>query len=144
MEPILSTSKVFPRGLGATFLLVDFGLLLYWIASALSLLPPDLLYKDHENPILQAWNWSFLSLDLLISVTGLLSVWAWKCHRPSWSGLAIVSLALSSASGLQAISFWTLRKDFDFLWWAPNLFLLLYPAWFLPALVSPRRTPTMP
>ncbi|MBW2224881.1 MAG: DUF5360 family protein, partial [Deltaproteobacteria bacterium] len=42
---------------------------------------------------------------------------------------------LTSCSGLMAVSFWTLRADFDPAWWLPNLFLLLYPLWFLPGLV---------
>jgi hypothetical protein len=26
-----------------------------------------------------------------------------------------------------ALAFWALRRDFDFTWWLPNAFLLLYP-----------------
>jgi hypothetical protein len=43
-----------------------------------------------------------------------------------------LSLALTSCSGLMAISFWAIRGDFDLSWWLPNLFLLVYPLFFLP------------
>jgi hypothetical protein len=39
---------------------------------------------------------------------------------------------------MQAISFWAIRGDFDWVWWAPNLFLLVYPWWFLQALFQVR------
>jgi len=42
---------------------------------------------------------------------------------------------LTLSSGLQAIAFWTIRHDFDWLWWAPNLYLLLYPFFFIPNLM---------
>ena len=34
-------------------------------------------------------------------------------------------------SGLQALAFWTIRLDFDMSWWIPNLYLLVYPCFFL-------------
>jgi hypothetical protein len=34
-------------------------------------------------------------------------------------------------SGLQAISFWAMRCQFDATWWALNGFLLLYPLPYL-------------
>ncbi|MGE7941822.1 DUF5360 family protein [Lysinibacillus xylanilyticus] len=48
---------------------------------------------------------------------------------------ALLSLALTFCSGLQAIAFWTIKLDFDFMWWIPNLFLLLYPLYFIPKLI---------
>jgi hypothetical protein len=47
----------------------------------------------------------------------------------------LISSVLTSCSGLQAVAFWALRGDFDVIWWAPNLFLLLYPLVFLPVVV---------
>jgi hypothetical protein len=44
----------------------------------------------------------------------------------------LVSLVLTTASGLMAIAFWTLRGDFSLAWWIPNLYLLLFP---IPAIV---------
>ncbi|MGI6187453.1 MAG: DUF5360 family protein, partial [Brevibacillus sp.] len=46
--------------------------------------------------------------------------------------LALISLVLTSCSGLQAISFWLFKGDFDPVWWIPNLYLLIYPLFFLP------------
>lgn len=39
----------------------------------------------------------------------------------------LISLVLTSTAGLQALAFWALRGDFTLSWWAPNLFLLLFP-----------------
>jgi hypothetical protein len=35
------------------------------------------------------------------------------------------------ASGLMAISFWAFTRDFSPQWWAPNLFLLIYPLFYI-------------
>jgi hypothetical protein len=78
-----------------------------------------------------AWNWSFLPLDLLISVSGLTSLWLQRRGDRRWAALALVSLALTSSSGLMALAFWTLRRDFDVAWWLPNALLLLYPFLFV-------------
>jgi hypothetical protein len=67
-----------------------------------------------------------MPLDLAIGATGLTALRRAKRGR-SWRSLALVSLVLTSCSGLMAVSFWTLRADFDPAWWLPNLFLLLYP-----------------
>ena len=53
----------------------------------------------------------------------------------SWRNLALASLVLTSCSGLMAVSFWTIRADFDPAWCPPNWFLLPYPLWFLPTLI---------
>lgn len=81
------------------------------------------------------WNFSFLPLDLLVSATGLTSIWCHTRGKWQWQPLALVSLTLTLCSGLQAVAFWTLRRDFDPMWWVPNLFLLLYPVFFLPAVM---------
>ena len=38
---------------------VDAGLLLYWAAVLLNLIPENLRFKDYSNQVIQAWNWSF-------------------------------------------------------------------------------------
>ena len=38
---------------------VDAGLLLYWAAVFLNLIPEHLRFKDYSNQVIQAWNWSF-------------------------------------------------------------------------------------
>jgi hypothetical protein len=117
------------------FLVVDLGFLAYWAITLAGVLPEAWLFKDYHDPILHAWNWSFLPLDLFISATGLTALQLHRRGRATWRSWAIMSLTLTSCSGLQAISFWVLRGDHDLAWWAPNLFLLVYPAFFLPRLL---------
>lgn len=124
-----------PRALRALFLLVDLGFVAYWAVSALHLVPAAWAFKDYADPILGAWNWSFLPLDLAVSSTGLASVALARAGDARWKMLAVASLAFTTASGLQAIAFWALRRDFDWLWWAPNVFLVVYPLPFLMKLV---------
>ncbi len=118
------------------FLIVDIGFILYWLITLFKLIPPEYLFNDYQNPILVAWNWSFLPLDLLISATGLTSVYLYNQGREGWRSLALISLVLTSCSGLQAIAFWVIRADFDPFWWGPNLFLLIYPLFFIPKLIA--------
>ena len=120
------------------FLVVDIGFIAYWLITLLGVIPNEYLFKDYENPILVAWNWSFLPLDLFISATGLTSLWLWKKENNNWKSLALISLVLTFCSGLQAIAFWALRSDFDISWWVPNLFLLIYPLFFIPDFVKNR------
>jgi hypothetical protein len=109
------------------FLAVDVAFILYWLMTVLHLIPHEWLFKDYDHPILIAWNWSFLPLDLLISATGLISLRQYGQNRPSWRSTALVSLVLTFCSGLQALAFWAIRFDFDPLWWLSNAFLLIYP-----------------
>ena len=118
------------------FLLVDIGFIVYWLITALHLIPEKYLYNDYTNVILVNWNWSFLPLDLLISFTGLYSVYLNSKSLNKWKIYAFISLILTSVSGLQAISYWALSGQFDPTWWIPNLFLLLYPWIFIPNLLS--------
>jgi hypothetical protein len=119
------------------FWITDLGFVAYWTITALHLLPREWLFQDYTNPILTAWNWSFLPLDLLISATGLTALYLHRLRREAWRGWALVSLALTMSSGLNAIAFWTIRGDFDPAWWLPNLYLLLYPLLFIPQLMTP-------
>lgn len=124
--------------LTSLFLAVDIGFILYWTTTALHLLPPEWLYKDYRDPILVAWNWSFLPLDLAVSGTGLTTVVLRRRGFSGWTRWATASLALTTATGFQAISFWAIRGDFDPAWWTPNLFLLLYPWFFLAGILRSR------
>lgn len=123
------------------FLIVDIGFIVYWLVTALHLIPPAWAFKDYTHPILSAWNWSFLPLDLAISATGLASVWLWGRRDERWRNTAILSLTLTFCSGLMALSFWAIRGDFDVMWWAANGFLMIYPLFFLPRLVFGQRRP---
>jgi hypothetical protein len=117
------------------FLLVDIGFIFYWTVTALHLIPAELLFKDYSDATMVQWNWSFLPLDIVASVTGLCCLWRWHKQHGLWRGLALLSLAFTTASGFQAISFWAIAGDFDPLWWVPNLFLLVYPWFFIPRFV---------
>jgi hypothetical protein len=112
-------------------LATDLGFIAYWLVSGLHVLPPEWLYRDAGDPLMVDWNWSFLALDLLVSATGLAGLALARRGAPAALTLVTSSLTFTSASGLMAVSFWVLRRDFDPGWWAPNLFLLVYPAPFL-------------
>ncbi len=122
------------------FLLVtDVGFVAYWAVSLLVLVgldvvPKSWLFKDYDDPIVFAWNWSFFPLDMVLSGCGL---WAVRRHArgdEGWRPLAAFSLALTFCAGFMAISFWVIRCDFDPSWWAANLFLAIWPLFFLPKL----------
>lgn len=97
-------------------------------------IPDKYSFKDYGNPILSAWNRSFMPLDLAIGTTGLTALRRAKRGR-SWRSLAFVSLVLRSCSGVMVVSFWTLHGDFDPARWLANLFLLLYPFRYLSTLM---------
>jgi hypothetical protein len=117
------------------FIITDVGFVLYWIVSGFKLIPEMYLFKDYSNPLTVAWNWSFFPLDILISITGFSSLYLNKVGNILWKQIALVSLVLTFCSGLQAISFWWIRLDFDISWWLPNLYLLIYPLIFIPYLL---------
>ena len=128
-----------PRGLPTLLPVTDVGFILYWSITALAALsvlqiPAAYLYKGYHDPMLVAWNWSFAPLDLAASVIGLAALAALRAGR-AWRGLAILSLAFTSVAGGMAIAFWAISGDFDWSWWAPNLFLMLWPWLYLPGLV---------
>jgi len=124
------------RTLKSLMLATDIGFIIYWLLIGLSLIPKEYLYQDYDNPLLVAWNLSFLPLDLLISGTGLWSMYLYGKGHFKWRPWCLVSLVLTFCSGLQAIAFWSIRLDIDPFWWVPNLFLMLYPLFFLPRLIG--------
>jgi Family of unknown function (DUF5360) len=125
------------KTLKSFFWFTDIAFIVYWLITALHLIPPEFLFQDYTNPILTAWNWSFLPLDLLVSASGLGSLWAYNRRLELWRSLALISLTLTMTSGLNAIAFWVIRGDFDPTWWIPNLYLLIYPFFFVPQLLRP-------
>lgn len=122
------------------FLVTDIGFIIYWIATFFHLIPKSVAFKDYDNPIIIAWNWSFFPLDILISITGLLSLYLYKLKKDSWKDWALISLVLTFCSGLQAIAYWAFAKDFDLMWWAFNLFLMIYPLFFLRMLLIQKKS----
>jgi hypothetical protein len=109
----------------------DLGFLVYWLVTALHWIPPEWAYQDSTNALLVSWNWSFLPLDLAASALGLTGFLWWRRREHLGRGFVLVSLALTSASGLMALAFWAFRGQFDPLWWAANGFLLLWPLPYL-------------
>lgn len=118
------------------FLVTDFGFIVYWLATALHLIPLEYAYSDYTNPIIVSWNWSFFPLDMLVSLTGLWSLFQKKREREQWRFWALCSLIMTFASGFVAISFWIFSHDFNLTWWIPNLYLVLYPIFFIRKLFS--------
>ncbi|MEI8095126.1 MAG: DUF5360 family protein [Spirochaetales bacterium] len=119
------------KPLKGLLLFTDVGFVVYWMATALHWIPPEWAYQDYSNPLLVSWNWSFLPLDLAVSAFGLTG-FALARRRPELaSRLVLVSLALTVSSGLNALSFWAFRGEFDAAWWLANGFLLVWPLPFL-------------
>jgi hypothetical protein len=106
----------------------DLGFLGYWILTVAGLVSVG------ADPLLQAWNWSFVGLDLLAIGTGLVSVGLARRAPVPADGLMLISLTLTAAAGLMALSFYVVRADYDLQWWLPNLWLLLFPTAALVAL----------
>ena len=118
------------------FLLTDIGFILYWFITLFHLIPQQFLFKDYNNPVLVSWNWSFLPLDMSISFTGFLSLYLYNKGDIMWKKFSLISLVLTFCSGLQAISFWAIRCDFDLLWWIFNGYLIIYPVFFIKGLIK--------
>lgn len=132
-----------PRGLKTALVLTDIGFLAYWaltalVAAGILNIPGEYLYSDYHDPLVVAWNWSFMPLDVILSICGLTAVALHRRGNAAWRGLAIVSLSLTFCAGLMAISFWTIRGDFDPTWWAVNLALMIWPLFYLPTLIVRR------
>lgn len=119
------------RSLRYFFLFTDIGFILYWTVTLFGLLPAQYLYNDYTDPFMVNWNWSFFPLDMLVSGTGLYSIRLAARGSAQWRPWALVSLVLTTASGLQAIAYWSVAGDFNPTWWLPNVFLMIYPLLFI-------------
>ncbi|WP_402843334.1 DUF5360 family protein [Microbacterium sp. GXS0129] len=119
------------RRVKATMLWTDLGFLAYWVATAAGVLSVG------GGQIMKDWNWSFFGLDLIAITTGLLSLVLSRCGHPAGRSLMLVSLSLTAAAGLMALNFWAIRCEFDLAWWAPNLWLFLFPVVALFLLLRP-------
>lgn len=120
------------------FIVTDIGFIVYWLITLLQIIPVQFLFKDYNNPILSAWNWSFFPLDMCISFTGIYSLLLYSNRNQLWKKVALISLVLTFCSGLQALSFWSLRSDFDLIWWTFNIYLLMYPFFFAKGMLNER------
>lgn len=134
-------NDMLPRGLKTSLIITDIGFLAYWALTALAAagliaIPAEYLYSNYNDPLVVAWNWSFMPLDVVLSLVGLTAVAHHRAGRPSWRGLVIVSLSLTFCAGLMAISFWAIRGDFDPTWWGVNAALMIWPLLYLPRLIA--------
>jgi Family of unknown function (DUF5360) len=109
----------------------DVGFLAYWAATATGVIPPS------TDPLLVAWNWSYLVLDVFAAAAGLTALILLRRRSAAGRTLQIGSLALTHAAGLTALTFWALRDQYDLAWWLPNLWLTVFPIAALGAQLAP-------
>lgn len=105
---------------------IDLGFIAYWLLICLRVLPAEAMFAGYEKPEVQAWNWSFLPLDILASLTGILGNTTKRLDKKT---LLTISLVLTSVAGGMAVGYWAFIGDFELSWWLPNLVLLLFPIW---------------
>jgi hypothetical protein len=82
------------RATKVLMLLTDIGFVVYITVTGLALIPPEWAFADYTSPLMVAWNWSFLWIDLAASLTGLTSLALLRRGSPSGPGLMLVSLVL--------------------------------------------------
>ena len=109
--------------------ITEVGMIAYWIFATAVLLEiiqidPALMYSDYKNPIIVSWNWSFLPIDLLFAILGLVATYV-PMNGQRQQFLSTISLSLMFCAGLMAIAFWAIQGSFDPTWWAVNLWLML-------------------
>lgn len=105
---------------------IDLGFITYWLLISLQVLPAEAMFAGYEKPEIKAWNWSFLPLDILASLTGIVGNITNRFDRKT---LLTISLVLTCVAGGMALSYWAFIGDFELYWWLPNLILLLFPIW---------------
>jgi len=104
-------------------------MILYWIiAAAVALgwisIDPSLMYSDHENPLVIAWNWSFFPIDIAFSVLGLAATFI-VMSAARKAKLETVAATLMLCAGVMALSFWTITGDYNPSWWGVNIWLVV-------------------
>ena len=115
---------------------IDLGFLTYWLLISSHILPAEAMFTGYERPEVQAWNWSFLPLDILASLTGIVGNTTKRLDKKT---LLTISLVLTSVAGGMAVGYWAFIGDFELSWWLPNLALLLFPIWPLTNFVRKTR-----
>ena len=105
-------------------ILPEWALAAYWTAVILSLIPLEWQCKHYSNPIIQAWNGSFLPLDLLAVIITLSGLPLNKCGVRHGEIILTTGLTLTFTASFMAISLWV---NYGSAWWLPNITLMLIP-----------------
>ena len=105
-------------------ILTEWALAAYWTAVILSLIPLEWQCKHYSNPIIQAWNGSFLPLDLLAVIITLSGLPLNKCGVRHGEIILTTGLTLTFTASFMAISLWV---NYGSAWWLPNITLMLIP-----------------
>lgn len=135
---LVRTDDALLRRTAWLMLVTDVGFLVYWALIATRALPAEQMFANYDDPFVAAWNWSFLPLDVLASLTGFLALRALHQGRSGAAVLLPISLTLTATAGGMALAFWTLTGDFELSWWVPNAYLMIFP---LPLLLRLIRRP---
>jgi hypothetical protein len=112
---------------------IDLGFIIYWTLIIVGALPAEAMFTGYEKKEVQAWNWSFLPLDIAASITGIAGNTLQNLNQKA---LLTISLVLTSVAGGMAIGYWAFLGYFELSWWLPNLVLLLFPVWPLTSFVK--------
>ena len=122
--------------------LVDAGLLLYWFMVITDLFPKDLRFRDYSNEIVQAWNWSFVPLDVAAALVVFLGVFLMNRKIAAGELVLMFGLTLTFCAGFMAISFWAYYGDFEIFWWGANSILMIVPLLVFANMVYEKVRPT--
>jgi Family of unknown function (DUF5360) len=147
VPPHQSTANAMSPLLAVCMSVTDVVFLAYWTMSLLEVfgvieVPPSLMYKDYDIPMVIAWNWSFFPVDVIFSMSGLCAVILARRGDRRWLPIAIISLCFTFVAGLMAIGYWVLLQEFDPSWFLPNLALVIWPLFFIPRLIHQASNPT--
>lgn len=110
----------------ALLLVTDTGLL-YWATVLADLFPQSMRFRDYSNAVVQAWNWSFLPLDVAAALAVYLGLYLASRGRASADWVLVAGLTLTFCAGFMALSFWSFYCDFEVLWWSMNAWLMIVP-----------------
>jgi len=77
----------------------DVGFLIYWAVVATRPVPARLMFVEYADPRVQAWNWSFLPLDLAASLTGFAAASSVRRGGAQASARLALSLGLTATAG---------------------------------------------
>ena len=117
---------------------VDAGLLLYWTAVFLNLIPEHLRFKDYSNQVMLPDRQHQVPDPAAAALTVFLGAYLTRVGSRIGDLVLTVGLMLTFCAGFMAISFWSFYRDFDPLWWGPNALLMIIPALALGSMVCRR------